>query len=346
MHNKPPIRVLLVDDSQISRDFLREILHATDDISVVGEAHNGQQAVAMVEQLKPDVVCMDLEMPVMSGAEAIDQIMHRKAVPILVVSGEDDAQKAYEALSLGALEVIKKPRFTQHDTTEFAHKVRLLAGVPVITRMRRKTYMPELYEAPQDTDAAPQSFKQVVAIACSTGGPQALSYLLANLDTNLQAPVLISQHMSDGFVDGMVQWLSGFSSLPIKVAVHGERIEAKQVYLSPSEQHMTVDASHRIKLLPRQEQDIYRPCCNYLFDSVAQHFGRHAIALIMTGMGRDGASGMQEIKQSGGITLAQDEASSVIFGMNFEAISLGCIDEIIALDKIPHKLNQLVSGAR
>lgn len=346
MHNKPPIRVLLVDDSQISRDFLRDIIEATDDICVVGEAHNGQQAVTMVEQLRPDIVCMDLEMPVMSGAEAIDQIMHRKAVPILVVSGEDDAQKAYEALSLGALEVMKKPRFTQQDVTEFTNKIRLLAGVPVITRMRRMSYKPELNQAPQDADATPQSFKQVIAIACSTGGPQALSYLLAHLDTNLQVPILICQHMSDGFVDGMAQWLSGFSSLPIKVATHGERLEAQQVYLSPSEQHMTVDASHRIKLLERQATDIYRPCCNYLFDSVAQHFGRHAIALIMTGMGRDGASGMQKIKDSGGITLAQDEASSVIFGMNHEAISLGCVDKIIGLDKLPHQLNQLVLGAK
>lgn len=346
MHNKPPIRVLLVDDSQISREFLREILLATDDISVVGEAHNGQQAVAMVEQLKPDVVCMDLEMPVMSGAQAIDEIMHRKAVPILVVSGEDDAQKAYEALSLGALEVMKKPRFTQQDTSEFANKIRLLAGVPVITRLRRKSNMPDLCGISQDAGAEPQSFKQVIAIACSTGGPQALSYLLAHLDTNLQAPVLICQHMSDGFVDGMAQWLSGFSSLPIKVAMHGERLEAQQVYLSPSEQHMTVDASHRIKLRERQAGDIYRPCCNYLFDSVAQHFGHHAIALIMTGMGRDGASGMQQIKKSGGTTLAQDEASSVIFGMNYEAINLGCIDKVIGLNKLPYALNQLVSGAK
>jgi len=346
MQNKPPIRVLLADDSLISRDFLREILQATNDITVVGEAHNGQQAVEMVERLKPDIVCMDLEMPVMSGAEAIDQIMHRKAVPILVVSGEDDAEKAYQALSLGALEVMKKPRFTQQDSDEFANKIRLLAGVPVITRMRRKSNMPQTYSSTQDGDTEQQGFKRVVAIACSTGGPQALSYLLAQIDANFPAPILICQHMSDGFVDGMAQWLSGFSSLPIKVAVHGERIEAQQVYLSPSEQHMTVDASHRIKLLARQEQDIYRPCCNFLLDSVAQHFGQHAIALIMTGMGRDGASGMHKIKESGGITLAQDEASSVIFGMNHEAISLGCVDEIIALEALPHRLNQLVLGAK
>lgn len=346
MQNKPPIRVLLADDSLISRDFLRDMIEATDDICVVGEAHNGQQAVAMVEQLRPDIVCMDLEMPVMSGTEAIDEIMHRKAVPILVVSGENDAEKAYQALSLGALEVMKKPRFTQQDATEFTNKIRLLAGVPVITRMRSKSSMPEICSNTQDCDAEPQSFKRVVAIACSTGGPQALSYLLAQIDANFPAPILICQHMSDGFVDGMAQWLSGFSRIPIKVAVHGERIQAQQIYLSPSEQHMTVDASHRIKLLERQATDIYRPCCNYLFDSVAQHFGRHAIALIMTGMGRDGASGMRKIKDSGGITLAQDEASSVIFGMNHEAISLGCIDKIIGLDKLPNKLNQLVLGAK
>lgn len=346
MENRTPIRVLLVDDSQISRDYLRELLEAAGDMQIVGEAVNGLQAVDMVEQLRPDIVCIDLEMPVMSGAEAIDEIMHRKGLPILVVSGEDDAEQAYEALARGALEVIRKPRFNSPDAEELIKKIRLLAGVPVITRLRRRSTLPVVYESPPAEEQGEQGFARVVAVACSTGGPQALSFLLARLEPDFPAPVLISQHMSDGFVEGMVQWLSGFSSLPIKVATHGERLVAQQVYLSPSEQHMTVDASHKICLRERMPDDIYRPCCNYLLESVAQHCSRRAIGLIMTGMGRDGARGMGRIKDAGGITLAQDEASSVIFGMNQEAINQGCIDEILALEDLPGRLNQLVMGAR
>ena len=346
MKQKPPIRVLLVDDSRVSLDILREALLSADDLQVVGEAFNGLQAVEMVERLRPDIVCIDLDMPVMTGAEAIDEIMHRKGVPILVVSGEDDAEKAYEALSLGALEVIRKPRFNTAETLDFINKVRLLAGVPVITRMRRKVDLPKTYEHLANIDVGPHGFRHVIAIACSTGGPQALAFLLANLESDYPAPVLISQHMSDGFVDGMVQWLSGFSRIPIKVAEQGEVIVAPQVYISPSERHMTVDAAGRIRLRERQSGDIYRPCCNYLLESVAQSFDRRAIALIMTGMGRDGASGMGQIKNAGGITLAQDEASSVIFGMNQEAINQGCIDEILPLCELPHRLNQLVKGGR
>lgn len=346
MELKPLIRVLLVDDSRVSLDVLREALQTADDLLVVGEAVNGLQAVEMVERLRPDIVCIDLDMPVMTGAEAIDEIMHRKGVPILVVSGEDDAEKAYEALSLGALEVIRKPRFNAADTLDFVNKVRLLAGVPVITRMRRRRDLPKTYHSLDDLDFGQQNFRHVVAIACSTGGPQALSYLLANLDPDFPAPVLVSQHMSDGFVDGMVQWLSGFSRIPIKVAGHGEPIMAQQVYISPSERHMTADASGRIRLRERLPTDIYRPCCNDLLESVANSFARRAIGLIMTGMGRDGANGMRQIKNAGGITLAQDESSSVIFGMNQEAINQNCIDEVLPLAELPERLNQLVMGAK
>lgn len=347
MHVQSIIRVLLVDDSALARNLLRDILEQSGDIQVVGEAANGQEAVLLARQLKPDVICMDLEMPVMNGTEAIDAIMHEKAIPILVVSAQSNAQKAYQALSTGALDVLAKPTLESSDTTTLINKVRLLAGVSVITRMRRAGTLPARPrpEPAGNSQTPTRIYRHLVAIACSTGGPQALAWLLPRLDPGFAAPILISQHMSDGFVDGLVQWLDSLSGLPVKVARQGETLRGGHVYISPSEQHMTVNQHACINLLPRQPQDIYRPCCDLMLESVAHTHGADSIGLIMTGMGHDGVRGMQAIHNSGGYTLAQDEASSVIFGMNQEAIAQGTIDEVLSLEQIPRRLSQLVSGA-
>ncbi len=345
MSAQPVIRVLLADDSNMARSLLREILHQHSDICVVGEAVNGQEAVVLARQLKPDVICMDLDMPLMSGTDAIDAIMHEKAIPILVVSAETDAQKAYQSLNSGALDVIAKPGLNTNEASRLVNKIRLLAGVSVITRLRSQAPGNRPLPPQPRRSATARSHRHLVAIACSTGGPQALAWLLPRLKPDFPAPILISQHISDGFVEGMVDWLNTLSNLPVKVAEHDEPLRCRQIYISPSEQHMTVTGDDHICLLPRQNNDIYRPCCNLLLESVAASYGADSIGLIMTGMGRDGASGMLAIRNSGGLTLAQDEASSVIFGMNQEAIAIGAIDHILPLEQIPEHLNQLVTGA-
>lgn len=348
MDTQPVIRVLLVDDSSMARDLLRGILHEHSDIRVIGEAANGLEAVELARVLKPDLICMDLNMPVMGGTEAIDIIMHHKAIPILVVSAETDAQQAYQALNTGALDLIAKPGLNTADAALLVNKVRLLAGVSVITRLRsQQTGRPASMPAPTHSQQAPhvRGHRHLVAIACSTGGPQALAWLLPRLKADFPAPVLISQHISDGFAEGMANWLNMLSRLPVKVARHNDPLRSGQVYLSPSESHMSVSQDDRINLLPRREGDLFRPCCNLLLESVANTHGRDSIGLIMTGMGRDGAAGMLAIRNSGGVTLAQDEASSVIFGMNQEAIALGAIEQVLPLEQIPERLNRLVTGA-
>lgn len=340
--SQPVIRVLLVDDSSVARGLLRAILEAEEDIRVVGEAADGQQGLELASRLRPDLICMDLDMPVMDGLQCIDAIMHQKAIPILVVSARADARKAYQALDLGALDVMAKPGLDER-AAELVSKVRLLAGVSMITRIRRHTPDTRTADAASPTDTGRQrNFRNIVAIACSTGGPQALAWLLPRLPVEFPAPVLISQHISDGFVEGMVTWLGTLSSLPVKVAEDGECLRARQVYVSPSESHMTVTEQDRIRLVPRKEDDLYHPCCNLLLESVAHAYRSDGIGLIMTGMGRDGALGMQAIHECGGITLAQDEASSVIFGMNQEAIRLGAIQHIVTLKDIPQQLIRLV----
>lgn len=337
------IRVLIVDDSSVVRDLLKSLLVEAGDFEVVGEAANGKEAIALVQQLRPDVVTMDLNMPIMSGLEAIEHIMHDKAVPILVVSNESDAEQAYEAINYGALDVIAKPSYETDSVAMFASKVRLLAGVPVITRLRRRTLLDPYPVAVLAPSHLEPDYQQVFVIASSTGGPQALAVLLSQLPAEFPAPILIAQHISDGFIEGMALWLSGVCLLTVKVAEQGELLRAGYVYLSPSEQHLTVSPERRVKLIDRLEGDIYHPCCDALLRSVAEVYSTHAIGIIMTGMGRDGSEGMRAIYQHGGITLAQDEASSVIYGMNAEAVNKGVIHSVLPLSAIADEMLRAVT---
>ncbi|MCP1326433.1 chemotaxis protein CheB, partial [Halomonas sp. 707D4] len=254
--------------------------------------------------------------------------------PILVVSERFEAPTAYRALELGALEVIGKPTLADTDATRLLERVRLLAGVAVITRLRRRSDTscsppPSAYQPP------PRAFRRIVAIACSTGGPQALARLLSRLPADFLPPVVIAQHISHGFIDGMAQWLSSICHLPVSVARAGEFLKPGAVYLSPSESNLEVTFDHRFKLTPSPAGALYHPSCDTLLCSVAEVYGSDAIGVIMTGMGRDGVQGMRAIRQAGGATLAQDEASSVIYGMNQEAVNAGVVQRVVALDELP-----------
>jgi len=337
------IRVLIVDDSSVARAILREILEAQEDIQVVAEAVNGKEAIELVQKLCPDLVTMDLNMPVINGLEAIEYIMHHKAVPILVVSSETDADLAYQALSNGALEVIAKPNFDSEQIKQFIHQIRLLAGVPVITRIKRfssekadkiSTQISYVEQLPTE--------HPIFAIAASTGGPKALASLLSVLPKDFPAPILIAQHISNGFIEGMAHWLSTLSLLPVKVAEDGERLRPGKVYLSPSEQHLTVTQEYCVKLRKRAEIDIYHPSCDVMLSSVAEVFGKEAVGIILTGMGRDGAGGMTDIYNQGGITLAQDEDSSVIYGMNAEAVKLGVVHRELPLNTLAEEMLRIL----
>lgn len=339
------IRVLIVDDSDVARSILRTLLEEQQDIEVVAEARGGREAIELAQQLRPDLITMDLNMPGMSGMQTIEHIMHHKAVPILVVSNESDAELAYEALRCGALEVMAKPSYDPEDALRFTSQVRLLAGVPVITRLRRREVLPpaEQRVRPMLHESKPATYQQVFALASSTGGPQALAAVLPQFAADFPAPILIAQHISDGFIEGMAQWLSSMCKLSVKVAEDGEYLQAGCVYLSPSEQHLTLSMDRRVRLKTRAEGDIYHPSCDELLSSVAQVFGRHAIGIIMTGMGRDGTRGMSAIHAHGGITLAQDEASSVIYGMNSEAVNAGVIQRELALEHIAEEMLRIVT---
>lgn len=350
------VRVIVADDSLVARRLLRSFLESTATMEVVGEAANGRQAVELARALKPDLITMDLDMPVMTGMEAIDEIMTTKAIPILVVSNVTDPDAIDEAIRRGALEVVSKPEYQAGRGAEFVAKVRLLAGVPVITRLR-SSRSPAAAPAVVPADERPGPALQrpahthraascAIAIASSTGGPQALAHILAALPASFCCPLFVAQHMSDGFAQGMADWLAGLCSLPVRLGEADAPVEPGVVYLSPPERHMVVTASHHIALRERVSGDVYRPSCDALLESVARVFGAGAVGVILTGMGRDGVRGIEAVRAAGGVTLAQDEASSVIFGMNRLAIERGVVQSVLALDRIVDALMSLASARR
>lgn len=332
------MRVLVADDSATARGLIRALIEEASGLTVCGEAENGRQAVEQVLALRPDIVTMDLRMPVMDGMEAIEEIMALRATPILVLSDMADARNAMAAVARGALEATHKPGLD--DGAVFTARLRLLAGVPVIRHIRRK-----LPAAPPDSAPAAEPAKcgagRVFAIAASTGGPQALAQVLPRFPADFPAPVLVVQHISDGFAAGMAAWLNDLCPLPVALAREGEPLVAGRIYLADSAAHLAVTAGRRIQIRPRAAKDIYRPSCDVMLCAVAEVFGRRAVGVILTGMGRDGVRGMAAIRQAGGATLAQDEATSVVYGMNREAVAAGSIQLVLPLAEIADRIGWL-----
>lgn len=340
------IRVVLADDSSFARSLLRSLLENDGGIEVVGEAKNGAEAVRLAVELKPDLITMDLEMPVMGGMAAIAEIMATRAVPILVVSSMADAQQACAAVAHGALEAINKPELDPAVGAAFIAKVKMLATIRVITHIRsRFSEKPQATPSPSLSAAMPRSnndnLSRVFAIAASTGGPQALATILGQLPANFPCPLLISQHIADGFAPGMAEWLASICKLPVRLAREGEPLMPGCVYVSPSETNLEVTRSHRLTLTQRLSGEIHHPTCDVLLASVAAVYGRQGVGIILTGMGSDGAMGIAKIRHAGGATLAQDEASSVIFGMNKIAIERGAVQQVLPADEIPQAMCRL-----
>jgi two-component system chemotaxis response regulator CheB len=339
-----PIRVLVADDSKLARELIIAILSTDKDMMIVGEAQDGREAVRKALELKPDIVTMDIEMPVMNGLDAIEQIMSTQPVPILVVTTRGDAHTAYAAISRGALDLVQKPDVNLQGAREFIDKVKLLSKIKVITHIGGKRAVKVIKEQPKPVFGN-KMIDRIVAIASSTGGPDALSVLLSGFPEKFPCPIMIAQHISDGFVQGMVEWLRRTSRLNVKTASDGEYINPGTVYVSPSESHMEVTADKRIAFVERHPKDIYRPSCDRLLSSVAKAYGQRSIGVILTGMGSDGAMGIKKIKESGGLTIAQDEKTSIVFGMNKVAIDSGCVDKILPIDEIGNEIINIVGKA-
>jgi two-component system chemotaxis response regulator CheB len=350
------IRVLIADDSPTSRELLKAILGSDPEIQVVGEACDGVEAVELTRKLRPDVVTMDLRMPHLDGFEATKEIMITAPTPIVIVTGSvaiHDVEVSLFALRAGALALLSKP--PGPDSPAFEDMAReLLASVKAMSQVKVvRHWRPAGTEAAnRGLPPAPAAHRcggaaagraRVVAVATSTGGPAALHRLLSDLPGDFPVPILVVQHITRGFTDGLADWLNKVSPLHVKVARDGEPLAAHDVYLAPDDRHLGV-AGGAVALSGLPPVEGFRPSGTYLFESAAQAFGAATVAVILTGMGEDGVAGLRAVRQAGGRVIAQDEKSCAIFGMPGAAIAAGLVDAVLSLDAIAARLVELVSG--
>jgi two-component system chemotaxis response regulator CheB len=346
------VRILVADDSLTVRKRLVDVLAAQQDFEVVAEAADGREAIEACQRLRPDVVTLDMMMPVMTGLAATEYIMAYCPTPILVVSSSfnrGEVFKTYDALAAGALDVLEKP---PGDATDAAWEqrlidtVRLIARIKVITHPRGRLNLKA--GAPRaattlEADAQRAGSCELVAIGASTGGPAALVTILGGLPPDFPLPVLVVIHLSRAFGDAFADWLQGLSPFPVAFARAGEplpRPGACRILLAPPERHLVIH-ERRLQLTHDAERHSCRPSVDVLFESVARELGPRGAACLLTGMGRDGAAGLLAVRRAGGLTFAQDESTSVVFGMPREAIRLEAAARVLRLEQVAPALAAL-----
>lgn len=344
------IRVLIVDDSLVAREMLAQILAIDDGIEVVGMARDGAEAVDAAANLKPDLITMDIHMPKMDGLIATERIMAYTPTPILVVSSSvygEGIGRAFDALEMGALEVIKKPEprdwaDLEHIGREIIRRVRVLSQVRVITHIRGRRPRVSSVEVPRE-GLPSVGTRSIVAIGSSTGGPSALLAILGRLQSTFPVPIVIAQHIAEGFVPGLASWLDSGCQISVKMAVDGQDAHPGTAYLASTGSNLVMDG-----LVMRSEEpltgELYIPSADTLFHSVARCYQRRAVGIILTGMGADGSRGLKAMSESGAVTIAQDKETSTIYGMPKAAVENGAAQHVVAIHEIADEVERFILG--
>ena len=345
------IRVVVAEDSRAQRELLVSVLESDPAIRVVGEASNGAEAVELAVQLRPDLVTMDIHMPVMDGYEATREIMRQVPIPIIIVSSSvrpGDIAYSLEAIQAGALTAVAKPespespRF-EEDRAQLVLMAKAMADVKVVRRWNSTPREEARPERPVSMAGEPRTVR-LVAVAASTGGPAALQKILASLPASFPVPVVVVQHLARGFIGVLAEWLRSASKVRVKVADDGEHLLAGTVYFAPDDRHLGVTADGRAVLSDGGPVDGFRPSATHLFRSAAAAYREGVVAVILTGMGNDGVQGLREVRAAGARVLAQDEDSCVIFGMPGEAVRAGVVDQVLPLSAIGRRVVRMVNG--
>jgi two-component system chemotaxis response regulator CheB len=342
-------RTLVVDDSAYSRQTIKDMLSKEPDIEVVGVAVNGVDAIDKTLRYKPDIIVLDIEMPVMDGFAFLRWLMMERPTPVIIVSSITDNKTLFKALNMGAIDFVSKP--TKRASTklrkiedELIMKIRNIDSKS-LQKLKDTIYLSD--EAGVDYRGIKQISPSVIAIGASTGGPQAIEYILRNIG-KIPVSILISQHMPAGYTKTFAERLNSVAPLKVKEAEDNEIIRPYTTYICPGGHHMEVinrGGSFRIALIKPSKNDKYVPSVDRLMSSVAKHFKNRSIGVILTGMGVDGREGIMKIFSQGGYTIAESDETAVVFGMPKEAINAGTIKKVLPLQKIPEELLKVLQGS-
>jgi len=346
------VKILIVDDSIVVQEYLTYLFSSDPDIKVVGVAGSGSEAIKLVKLKKPNVITMDIHMPVMDGYETTRIIMETFPTPIVIVSGSSNPKEmanTYRALEAGALAFVHRPPGMENPqfpnfSKDLIQTVKLMSEVKVIKLFPqniKEHVHPLRLEKTFENDV--RSI-QIVAIGASMGGPMVLQKILSTLPKDLPVPVLIVQHIAAGFVKGFQEWMSITSGIKLKIAEEGERLSAGIGYIAPDNFHLGVTPGKKIALSNKPPENGFKPSVNYLFRSVSQAFGPDALGVLLTGMGKDGAVELKAMKDKGALTIVQNEESSVVFGMPGEALRIGAADHALSPESIAEIL--AISGSK
>jgi two-component system chemotaxis response regulator CheB len=351
------INVLIVEDSRVVSAYLEEILGQEDDIRVIGNVSDGKSAIEFIKTNKPDLVTMDIDLPLMNGLEATRIIMASTPVPIIIVTASrdvKDVRTSIDALSAGALAVIEKPVGPDHPEAEqqcaaLIHMVRLMAEVKVITRKfsvkRQETQAPQTV-AISRPGAMKLDRTEIVAVGISTGGPVVLQKIFSAITGDFPYPIVVVQHMTDGFLEGLVSWLNQSYSIPACVATQGMQVLPGNIYFAPSRYQMGISRSGYVVLEECRRYKGICPSVAHLFNSLATNYQSRVLAMLLTGMGNDGAAELKLLRVAGSVTIAQDKKSSLIHGMPGAAIQMHAAEFIMSADEITRMLKEIETGRK
>ena len=343
-------RVLIVDDSPTQRLLLRALLDRDPDMEVVGEAANGVEALAMCHKLNPDLVTMDIRMPRMDGFEAIQRIMAETPRPIVVLTSsfsDREMGTSFKALEYGALMVLGKPTSLsdpKNRPEQIVNQLKAMAGVKVVRRRLNSMARRRVANGKLRREEAGGSLEiKLICIGASTGGPPAVQTILKGLDVEIMPPICVVQHINPGFVKSLAQWLGETTPFEVAPAKERELMEPGRVYLAPENVHLTLYNHELTHLIEDPPFDGHRPSVSVMFNSAAKNVGSSAMGILLTGMGKDGGSGLLAMHQADCLTVAQDEASSVVYGMPKAAVDLQAAREVLPLTEIAAFVNAAVA---
>lgn len=333
------IKAMVVDDSAFMRKIISDMLSEIDGVEVVGVARNGKDALDLIEKHKPDIITLDVEMPILNGIETLKIIKRDYNIPVIMLSSNKNPEITIEALELGALDFIKKPIDMKENLEEI--KMDLEKKIKALFSNKLDTYKRNQTAKFIDNSDLINKKIDAVVIGSSTGGPKVLVHIISRLPENIRVPIFIVQHMPEGFTKSLAERMDKESRVNVVEAEDGMTIKANTVYLAPGGYHMTV-SSRGIKLDTEEKLHGVRPAVDHLFFSASTLYKANILGVILTGMGKDGCAGMHQIKTLGGVNIAQDKESCIVFGMPGNAVSKGVVNKILSINEISDTINRMV----